>query len=145
MGRTREPAAFLLLDTSSYDNVMMRPKDLLALLLTLSLPLNAQTVKPVPISSALRVWLQGDTSRLADFVESCRQAFSEKGIDFQVADSSGTFDYNIVVVQESSISGASGAVVALDRNGRFVASVVRAGRWTGKGALNASAKNSPRR
>jgi hypothetical protein len=46
----------------------------------------------------------------------------------------------IVVAQESSVSGAAAAVIALDSKGLFVASVVRSGRWSGKGAFNASAK-----
>ncbi|HST12382.1 MAG TPA: hypothetical protein VLL05_18550 [Terriglobales bacterium] len=50
------------------------------------------------------------------------------------------YDYNIVVAQESSISGAAAAVIALDNKGLFVASVVRTGRMSGKGAFNASAK-----
>jgi hypothetical protein len=118
----------------------MTPKDLLVLLFVLSLPLNSQTGESTRAPSVLKVWIQGDTSRLADFVGSCKQAFQEQGVDFQVASADSAFDYNVVVVQESSISGASGAVIALDGKGRFVASVVRSGRWTGKGALNASAK-----
>ncbi|MBI2682716.1 MAG: hypothetical protein HYX26_05785 [Acidobacteriales bacterium] len=50
------------------------------------------------------------------------------------------YDYNVLIAQETSLSGASAAVVVVDRKGKFVASVVRAGRWSGKGALNASAK-----
>ena len=50
------------------------------------------------------------------------------------------FDYNVVIVQESSISGAAAAIIVLDRTSSFVASVVRSGRWTGKGAFNASTK-----
>lgn len=50
------------------------------------------------------------------------------------------YDYNVIVAQESSMSGAAAAVIVLDANGRFIASVVRSGRWSGKGAFNASAK-----
>lgn len=119
----------------------MNPKHLLAVLAMLCcLPGLCQSVGPAPSRSVLRVWVQGDTSRLADFVASCKREFSERNIDIQIAKSDEAFEYNIVVVQESSIGGAAGAVVVLDGKGRFVASVVRSGRWSGKGALNASAK-----
>jgi hypothetical protein len=118
----------------------MASKYLLAFVLMMGLQSNAQTIESLHVASVLRVWVQGDTSRLADFVISCKEAFREKGIDFQVGDAGSSFDFNIVVVQESSVSGASGAVIALDRRGQFVASVVRSGRWSGRGALNASAK-----
>jgi hypothetical protein len=82
----------------------------------------------------------GDTSRLADFVESCRREFADHGLKLQLVSSDSEFQYNVVIAQESSVSGAAAAVVALDRKGVFVASVVRSGRMSGKGALNASAK-----
>lgn len=88
----------------------------------------------------VRVFVQGDSSRLADFVESCKHEFAEHGLEFVLVKSDSDFDYNIVIAQESSVSGAAGAAVALDHRGMFVASVVRSGRWSGKGALNASAK-----
>lgn len=119
----------------------MKSKYLLLLLaIVQGLPAISQSGPPATHHLVLRVWVQGDTSRLPDFVESCKREFSEKNIDLQIAKSDEVFDYNIVVVQESSIGGAAGAVVALDHKGQFVASVVRSGRWSGKGALNASAK-----
>ena len=49
-------------------------------------------------------------------------------------------EYNIIIAQESSIGGAAASVVVLDRSGHLVASVVRSGRMSGKGAFNATAK-----
>lgn len=119
----------------------MRPKYLSVLLaLFCSLGALSQTAGQPQPHSVLRVWVQGDTSRLPDFVSSCKREFSERNIELQISRSDEPFEYNIVVVQESSIGGAAGAVVVLDGKGRFVASVVRSGRWSGKGALNASAK-----
>jgi hypothetical protein len=86
------------------------------------------------------VFVQGDTSRLADFVDSCQREFAAHGLKLELVSSDGTFQYNIVIAQESSLAGAGAAVIALDRKGVFVASVVRSGRMSGKGALNASAK-----
>ena len=61
-------------------------------------------------------------------------------MDLQVVRPDEAYDYNIVIAQESSVSGAAAAVIVLDTKGLFVASVVRSGRWSGKGAFNASAK-----
>jgi hypothetical protein len=88
----------------------------------------------------VNVFVQGDTSRLADFVESCKHEFADHGLTLQLVPSDGEFQYNVVIAQESSISGAASAVIVLDRKGVFIASVVRSGRWSGKGALNATAK-----
>jgi hypothetical protein len=86
------------------------------------------------------VFAQGDTSRLPDFIESCKREFSERGMKLQLVRPDEGYDYNIVVAQESSLAGAAATVIALDSKGLFVASVVRSGRWSGKGAFNASAK-----
>ena len=97
----------------------------------------------VQISAAqetVKVFAQGDSSRLPNFIESCKREFKEKGMDLQLVRPDERYDYNIVVAQESSVSGAAAAVIVLDNKGLFIASVVRSGRWTGKGAFNASAK-----
>lgn len=104
-----------------------------------------QTTPSPPRHSAIRVFLQGDTSRLSDFAESCQREFAQRNIDFKIARSDEQYDFNFIVVQESSMSGAAGAVIVLDRKGIFVASVVRSGRWSGKGALNASAKETAKK
>ena len=88
----------------------------------------------------VRVFAQGDSSRLPDFVESCKREFSEHGMKLQLVRPDESYDYNIIVAQESSLSGAAATVIALDSKGLFIASVVRSGRWSGKGAFNASAK-----
>jgi hypothetical protein len=88
----------------------------------------------------VKVFAQGDSSRLPDFIESCKKEFKVNGMDIRLVRPDEGYDYNIVVAQESSLSGAAAAVIALDSRGLFVASVVRSGRWSGKGAFNASAK-----
>jgi hypothetical protein len=90
--------------------------------------------------SIVKVFVQGDSSRLPDFIENCRREFGERGMKLQLVRPDESFDYNIVVAQESSLSGAAATVIALDSKGLFVASVVRSGRMSGKGAFNASAK-----
>jgi hypothetical protein len=61
-------------------------------------------------------------------------------LGLQLVRSDEGYDYNIVVAQETTVGSAAAAVLALDRKGLFVASVVRSERVSGKGALNASAK-----
>jgi hypothetical protein len=97
----------------------------------------AQSSAPPKI---VKVFVQGDSSRLPDFVEECQREFPAHGLKMQVVPFEGGFDFNIVIAQESSAGGAAASVIALDAKGRFVASVVRSGRWSGKGALNAVAK-----
>jgi len=109
----------------------------LVLLFVACVAIPAQSAGPQRI---VKVYAQGDSSRLADFIEECKHEFPNHGLELQIVPFDGGFDYNIVVAQESSASGAAAAVVALDPKGRFVASVVRSGRLSGKGALNAAAK-----
>ena len=91
-------------------------------------------------SRTVKIYVQGDSSRLPDFVEECQREFANHGLKLQLVPFDSDFQYNIVIAQESSMGGAAASVVALDKKGLFVASVVRTGRWSGKGALNASAK-----
>jgi hypothetical protein len=94
----------------------------------------------VPPPRVVKVYVQGDTSRLADFVEECQREFANRGLKFQLVPFEGDFEYNVVIAQESSVGGAAASVIVLDKKGLFVASVVRSGRVSGKGAFNATAK-----
>lgn len=91
-------------------------------------------------SPELRIFIQGDSGRLPNFVESLRREFSERGLTLKLVERGTEYKYNIVLAQESSLGGAAAAVIVLDRSGVFVTSVVRSGRFSGKGAFNASAK-----
>lgn len=88
----------------------------------------------------VRVYVQGDTSRLPDFVAECQREFANHGLELQLVPFEGDFEYNIVIAQESSLGGAAASVVVLDKKGLLVTSVVRSGRMSGKGAFNATAK-----
>ena len=123
-------------------NSMVRALLLLSLVPVLVICSGAQqqaTAVPSP-QDTVRVFIRGDSSRLPDFVESCRREFSEHGMKLQLAKFDERYEYNIVLAQESSVSGAAAAVIVLDSKGQFVASVVRSGRLSGRGAFNASAK-----
>jgi hypothetical protein len=115
-------------------------KKALARALVLCVTILCQAAQSPQGARQLRLLIQGDSSRLADFVADCKREFPQHGLDFILVRAGAEYDYNIVIAQESSVGGAASAVIALDRSGNFVASVVRSGRWSGKGALNASAK-----
>jgi hypothetical protein len=100
----------------------------------------AKTSKSQSELRTLKVYVQGDSSRLTDFIEDCRREFANRGVKLQTVPFDSEFEYNIVIAQENAMGGAAAAVIALDKKGLFVASVVRSGRMSGKGALNASAK-----
>jgi hypothetical protein len=88
----------------------------------------------------LKVTVQGDSNLQTDFIASLEREFGRQGLKLELAPRGSTYDYSIVISQESSMEGAAAAVIALDKNCNFVASVVRSGRLSGKGALNATAK-----
>ncbi len=100
----------------------------------------SSSTQTADVLDTVKIFVQGDSSRLPDFIESCRREFKEHGMTLQLVKADEAFDYNIVVAQESSLGGAAATVIALDGRGLFVASVVRSGRLSGKGAFNASAK-----
>jgi hypothetical protein len=91
-------------------------------------------------SRELTLLVQGDTARLPDFIESFRRELKENGLGLKVAERGSEYDYNVVLAQETTLGSAAAAVIVLDRNAVFVTSVVRSGRFSGKGAFNASAK-----
>jgi len=118
----------------------------LASILLISFPTHARSDQQAKNSKSqseirtLRVYVQGDSSRLTDFIEDCRREFANRGVKLQTVPFDSEFEYNIVIAQENAMGGAAAAVIALDKKGLFVASVVRSGRMSGKGVLNASAK-----
>ncbi len=61
----------------------------------------------------IRAFVQGDSSRLADFVERCQHEFPNHGLRFQGVPFDGDFDYNIIITQESSLGGAAASVIVL--------------------------------
>lgn len=110
------------------------------LILALALACTVTLAQSAPAPRAVKAYVQGDSSRLADFVAECQREFANHGLKLQLVPFDGDFEYNIVIAQESSLGGAAASVVALDKKGLLVASVVRSGRMSGKGAFNATAK-----
>lgn len=89
----------------------------------------------------IRIAVTGATGLRSSFIEGLTTAAKDARVPLAVvtkADPDLTF--TVILAQETSISGAAAAVIALDREGDVAASVVRSGRWSGKGAMNACAK-----
>lgn len=93
---------------------------------------------------AVRFAVQGETNLTTYFVDAFKREATEAGLSVQLSERSAA-DYNIVVAQESTLGSAAAAVIALDKDATLVASVVRSGRLSGKGSINACAKELAKR
>ncbi len=82
---------------------------------------------------------------LADFIESLQKEIQKQGAKLELVQQGNPVDYNIVVAQESAFDGAGASAMALDPSCKLIASVVRSGRMSGKGALRATAKELARK
>jgi hypothetical protein len=90
---------------------------------------------------SLRIAVTGESNLRAKFVQSMKDAGKDEGLSIEVVPrSDGDLKYTVIIAQESSLGGAAAAVIALDRDGEVIASVVRSGRMSGSGAMNACAK-----
>lgn len=92
-------------------------------------------------SATLHVAVVGETDLKTAFISSIREAARAESMEVAVVPrNDADLDYTLIVAQESSIGGAAAAVIALDKAGDVAASVVRSGRLSGRGAINACAK-----
>jgi hypothetical protein len=109
---------------------------LLGLLLLLQAP-----AAPHQAPRAIRIAVQGETNLAPNFIESFKRESQEMGLRLTMADRrSAGLDYNIIIAQESTMGSAAAAIVVLSPDGDLVTSVVRSGRLSGRGAINACAK-----
>jgi hypothetical protein len=89
----------------------------------------------------VKIFVQGESSRTPDFIEECQKEFATQGLKLQVVSAiTEDFKYNVILAQETSYSGAAASVIALDKKGAYVASVVRSGRVSGNSALKSASK-----
>jgi len=97
-----------------------------------------ESTKPVSSrasSTPMRLYVQGDPNRLADFIRVLRGELRVAGIDVEVVQRGEPYDYNVVFVQTE----AEAAAIALDREGVLVASAVDSA-IRAKGATEGSAR-----
>jgi len=91
-------------------------------------------------ATLVRIVVRGETNLTTNFVEDFKAESKALRMTVEVVDRRIPHDYTIVLAQESSVGGAAAAVIALDDDQNVVASVVRSGRLSGRGALNACTK-----
>jgi hypothetical protein len=98
----------------------------------------AQSATPTP---TIHIAVQGETNLSTNFVEEFKAESKALGLAVQIVERhSPDLDYSIVLAQESTFGSAAAAIIALDRDGSVAASVVRSGRMSGHGAINACTK-----
>jgi hypothetical protein len=96
---------------------------------------------PASDPKTVKIFVQGESSRTPDFIEECQKEFATQGLKLQVVSTiTEDYKYNVILSQETSYSGAAASVIALDKKGAYVASVVRSGRVSGNSALKSASK-----
>jgi hypothetical protein len=86
------------------------------------------------------LFVEGDSSVIPKFINVCRQMGPERGLDFQFVDKKDDkWDYRVVLSAEGSSTWdfAHGSIVVLNPEAKVIFTVMRANRWTAKGATNA--------
>jgi hypothetical protein len=112
------------------------------LILILVTAYSVSLAQSVPAPRTVKVYVQGETRGVALFVDASQREFAKHGMKFQPVPSEGDFEYNIVIAQELEWKEATASVVVLDRRGFLLASVVRSGRWSGRGRSTRPPRNS---
>jgi hypothetical protein len=89
----------------------------------------------------IRIGVTGESNLRSNFIESLKDAAKDNRLPIEIVPRSDPgLTYTVIIAQETTIASAAAAVIALDKNGDVAASVVRSGRMSGRGALNACAK-----
>ena len=108
-------------------------------LILLQSPIWGQELSPA--RSVVRIAVTGESNLKSNFIESLKDTAREARLSIEIVPrSDAALQYTVIVAQETTIGSAAAAVIALDREGDVAASVVRSGRFSGRGALNACAK-----
>jgi hypothetical protein len=87
----------------------------------------------------VRVAVIGDAGIREPFIKSLEAAGRHASLHFELVPRPNA-DYTLLIAQDTTIGSAAAAVTALDRRGDVALSIVRSGRITGRGALDACAK-----
>lgn len=104
-----------------------------------SIALGAQAATPI------RVVVQSETNLAPQFVETLKSEGRTAGLTFQITDAQSEADYRVYLMQETTVGSAAAAIIVLDKTGAIVTSVVRSGRLSGHGAINACTKEVVKR
>lgn len=97
-------------------------------------------------STPIRITVQSETNLAPQFIDTLKDEGKAIGLSFEVVDrGNAQIDYQIYLAQETTVGSAAAAVIVLDRSGGIALSVVRSGRLSGKGAINACTKEVAKR
>jgi hypothetical protein len=113
-----------------------------ALLCALALASSLAATAATP-SKRVVLFIEGDSSVIPKFINVCRQMGPDRGLDFQFVDKKDDkWDYRVVLSAEGSSTWdyAHGSIVVLNPDAKVIFTVMRANRWTAKGATNALTK-----
>jgi hypothetical protein len=88
----------------------------------------------------IRLFIQGDFNRLADFTETLRGELRALGMPIRVVQRGDEYDYNVVFVLDDTNASAA----AFDRQGLLVASVIDIG-FRAKGVSEGAARKLAKR
>jgi hypothetical protein len=89
----------------------------------------------------VQVAVIGESNLKTDFIDDLKASAPDAKVQIVVVPRSDPQrKYTLAIAQESTVGTAAAAVIVLDRDGDVATSVVRSGRFSGKGALNACAK-----
>ena len=87
--------------------------------------------------------IEGDSSAIPKFINSCREMGPKYGLDIKFTDSKiQPYDYRVVLSAEGSSAWdfAHGNIVVTNPEAKVLFTVTRANRWTAKGAASAVSK-----
>ena len=91
--------------------------------------------------TVIRLAVTGESNLKTDFIEALQSAAAAEKIGVEVVGRTEPgLKYTLIIAQETTVGSAAAAVIGLDASGDVAFSVVRSGRFSGKGALNACAK-----
>jgi hypothetical protein len=91
--------------------------------------------------ASVNVAVVGESNLKSNFIEDLKGAAKDLGLQVSIVPrGDDSLKYTLAIAQETTVGSAAGAVIGMDRTGDVVMSVVRSGRFSGRGALNACAK-----
>ncbi|PYR93584.1 MAG: hypothetical protein DMF84_09285 [Acidobacteria bacterium] len=103
-------------------------------------PATIQPSSPPAAANSIRLFVQGDFNRLADFTETLRANLHALGMPIRVVQRGEEYDYNIIFALDDTNASAA----ALDRQGVLVASVIDSG-FRAKGVSEGAARKLAKR
>ena len=112
--------------------------------LTVALACLSATMFALPMQvdrPRIRIAVTGESNLKTNFIEDLRAAAVAAKVVIEIVPRTDeTRAYTLIIAQESTLGSAAAAVIGLDTGGDVALSVVRSGRFSGRGALNACAK-----